>query len=291
VFGDLVIDESIAVERINGRPLNTLVYQDNVKNQFGIQEIEADEIVVRKTLAVDQIDGIKFSRDNLILDGEKQVFPGNYPLKNARINQLSTQKINGLASEEFLSKISTKFAKKVPEKLKQLECESIDIKKLLNNVDFRKRIQHSLRTNEDQIISGETKIDRLKVKQVIFQGPAELSGTNLENLVSISNPGEKQEIFQDVKFGQELLEVNQLFVMDRINNVQFVDGVAQVLRKNYHEMQVVRGEKIFDEILLFGPINLQVIFLEKFWVISLVITRLNSSQNFREKSEARRWKE
>jgi hypothetical protein len=260
VFGDLVIDESIAVERINGHSLNTLVYQDNVKNQFGIQEIEADEIVVKKTLAADQIDGIKFSRDNLILDGEKQVFPGNYPLKKASINQLSTQKINGLTSEEFLSKISTKFAKKVPEKLKQLECESIDIKKLLNNVDFRKRIQHSLRTNEDQVISGETKIDRLKVKQVIFQGPAELSGTNIENLVSISNHGEKQEIFQDVKFGQELLEVNQLFVMDRINNVQFVGGVAQVLRKNYHEMQVVTGEKIFDEILLFGPINLQVIF-------------------------------
>jgi hypothetical protein len=42
---------------------------------------------------------------------------------------------------------------------------------------------------------------------------------------------EKQEIFQDVKFGQELLEVNQLFVMERINNVLFVGGVAQVLRK------------------------------------------------------------
>jgi hypothetical protein len=76
-----------------------------------MQEIEADEIVVRKTLAADQIDGIKFSRDNLILDGEKQLFPGKYPLKKARINQLSTQKISGLASEEFLSKISTTFAK------------------------------------------------------------------------------------------------------------------------------------------------------------------------------------
>jgi energy-coupling factor transporter ATP-binding protein EcfA2 len=140
-------------------------------------------------------------------------------LKKARINQMSTQKINGLASEEFLSKISTKFAKKILEKLKQLECESIDIKKLLNNVDFRKRIQHSLRTNEDQIISGETKIDRLKLKvQAIFQGPVKIFGT-------------KQEIFQDVKFGQELLEVNQLLVMERINNVLFVGGVAQVLRK------------------------------------------------------------
>ncbi len=98
---------------------------------------------------------------------------------------MSTQKINGLASEEFLSKISTKFAKKILEKLKQLECESIDIKKLLNNV---------------------------------FQGPVKFFGT-------------KQEIFQDVKFGQELLEVNQLLVMERINNVLFVGGVAQVLRK------------------------------------------------------------
>jgi hypothetical protein len=31
-------------------------------------------------------------------------------------------------------------------------------------------------------------------------------------------------------------------------------------------MQVVSGEKIFDEILLFGPINLQVILLIKFIV-------------------------
>ncbi len=76
-----------------------------------------------------------------------------------------------------------------------------------------------------------------------------ISGTNLENLVSISIPGEKQ----DVKFEKELLEVNQLFVMERINNVLYVGGVVQVLRKNYHEMQVLSGEKIFDEILLFGP--------------------------------------
>jgi hypothetical protein len=41
--------------------------------------------------------------------------------------------------------------------------------------------------------------------------------------------------------------------MERINNVLYVGGVAQVLRKNYHEMQVVSGEKIFDEILLFDP--------------------------------------
>jgi hypothetical protein len=84
VYGDLVIDESIAVERINGRPLNTLVYQGNVKNKFGMQEIEADEIGLASQEFLSKISTIN---KNLQLEGGYRI-DGAITIKS----QLSSRK-------------------------------------------------------------------------------------------------------------------------------------------------------------------------------------------------------
>lgn len=251
----LSVDDILNVQTINGKPISDLVYTKSSKNRR-MKSIKARKILVKKELFVDgKIDGIEMAEDNLIMNVPRQV------LRPMKINRLAVKNINpinvnGLNFNDFFTLLKRKVDPKIPNMIHELEVETVDIMKLLNNKNFTSVALNSLKMNGPQIIQAPLNVKQLRANSLNFDKSAEsISKIPISNLIDVNDP-KPIEIFQDIRFVKPL-ETTQLFVRNRINNISIKDGKLQVLRAAGVDEQIVTGEKIFENVILKEPIVLR----------------------------------
>lgn len=264
-FDELIIEESLNVQKINGQFIKDLVYSNHVKNMGKIKAIEAKEVVVLDRMLVqNRIDGVKFTTSNVLLKNQNQQFG------SAKINKLTAKSIvvqnsiNSVSYPEFQNFLNQKLKKKY-RNLLNITVDSLTISSLLNNINVENLVENTLKVQGDQIITGDIKIKEIKTNGVIFvkESFSLLSGVPLNQLV-LTNDTTRVIIDQDISFTQDELLIKDLFVAERLNNIKVIDGRLNVLRLNSSEVQVITGDKTFESVKLMNPIKLQVKIFQKF---------------------------
>lgn len=264
-FDELIIEDSLNVQKINGQFIKDLVYSNHVKNMGKIKAIEAKEVVVLDRMLVqNRIDGVKFTTSNVLLKNQNQQFG------SAKINKLTAKSIvvqnsiNSVSYPEFQNFLNQKLKKKY-RNLLNITVDSLTISSLLNNINVENLVENTLKVQGDQIITGDIKIKEIKTNGVIFvkESFSLLSGVPLNQLV-LTNDTTRVIIDQDISFTQDELLIKDLFVAERLNNIKVIDGRLNVLRLNSSEVQVITGDKTFESVKLMNPIKLQVKIFQKF---------------------------
>lgn len=256
---NLTINGPIKIKSINGRPVTDLVYTTNSRNTQ-LRDVIANEVVVTKELSVNgKVDGVEVREDNVLLKQPQQI------LRPMTVNNLSVKtlsevvEINGLPFDEIMKLLHGKVDPKIPNMINELTVDTMTIERFLNDRNFTAMSVNSMKTSGDQVVTGAKTIGHLKANNVFFRKALRdqrISGTPLAMLVNVNDTRQKIEIKQDIRFTDEL-NVNRLFVTERINNVNVKDGFIQVMRKRGPTSQTVTGEKFFDTVHLLSPIVLQ----------------------------------
>lgn len=252
----LIVNESLIVESINGRSMADLVFRVSSKNRR-MKSIVARQVTAKEAFFVNgKLDGIEMSEDNLILNNSRQdLSPMN--VKKLTVKNINHAKVNGMAFNDFIALLKRKIDPKIPNLIHELDVESIKIEKLLNDRNFTLLAINSLKSTGTQFLTAPIKVKSLKIKELNFDQSLEqkISDVPLGNLIDITNP-KPIEILQDIRF-VEPLEVNQLIVKDRINNVNIKEGKILVLRTNGVDEQTITGVKTFSTVNLLEPIVLR----------------------------------
>lgn len=252
----LIVNESLIVESINGRSMTDLVFRVSSKNRR-MKSIVARQVTAKEAFFVNgKLDGIEMSEDNLILNNSRQdLSPMN--VKKLTVKNINHAKVNGMAFNDFIALLKRKIDPKIPNLIHELDVESIKIEKLLNDRNFTLLAINSLKSTGTQFLTAPIKVKSLKIKELNFDQSLEqkISDVPLGNLIDITNP-KPIEILQDIRF-VEPLEVNQLIVKDRINNVNIKEGKILVLRTNGVDEQTITGVKTFSTVNLLEPIVLR----------------------------------
>lgn len=253
----LTVDGPIKVQTINGRPISDLVYKSGRRNAK--MDIIANEILIKKELKVNEkIDGLELREDNVLLNKPRQVLRPLTIEKLTAKNVFEVAQLNAMPIDEFFKLLRLKVDQKIPNMIHQLTVDSMTIGRFLNQRNFTAMLINSLKTVGDQVLTGPTTINKLKVNNVGFRKMPrfhQISGIHLMDLVNV-NSTENIMINHDMQFINEL-SANRLTVLERINNVMVKDGRLQVLRKRGPTQQRVTGEKFFDNVHLMSPILLQ----------------------------------
>lgn len=255
----LVVAGPLKVETINGRPITDLVYKSSHRNQ-NMKDVIANEILINDELFVKRtIDGVELVEDNVILDRQSQILRPFDIEKMTVANAFNVGVVNNLLFEEFFKLLRRKNDRKIPNMINELNVETMTIEELLNQRNFTAMAINSLKTSGDQHLLGVTNIGQLRANRIIFEeGLREpmISDVELSNLININDTRQPVDILQDISFVNEL-NVNRLFVSERVNHIKVKDGQLQVLRKQGPSHQIVTAEKFFDQVNLLSPILLQ----------------------------------
>lgn len=255
---NLTLNGPINIQSINGHPISSLVYRANRRNK-NLKNIIANEVLLKQELFVNgKVDGVEVLGDNVLMNQPQTLRPMKIEsLRTKRVDGLET--FNAIPFQEFLTMLHRKVDKKIPNNIHQLTVDNLFIGKFLNRRNFSAISINSLKAFGAQIVSGVKFIDKLTANNLRFMKvlrDQKISNVPLSALINVNETRQQMVISQDIRFTEDL-EVNNLIVDERINNIRVRNGDLQVMRKRGRSRQVVTGEKTFDVVHLLSPIVLQ----------------------------------
>lgn len=135
-----------------------------------------------------------------------------------------------------------------------LVLNNIIVKGQINGIDFNYLIENALKTNIDHQELG-AKINIRSLEGAFLEtADGKLSNRNLLAIANIRN--DTITLKQSMRFTKPL-EVNNLYVFNRLNHIHIEDGEIDALFKRSQQLQVITGLKDFESISLLNPIVLQ----------------------------------
>lgn len=195
---------------------------------------------------------MKLSPDTVLLKIEDQVLKGDFEISEINTILLEAELINDLSFGKLKEIVA--FENKTintPYMLSQLTVENAFIEGLINNVNFNSLVTDTLKLTGEQTLSGAFQISNLETID-ISTSPS-IASDILNQLITIDEGS--FEINQEVQF--ENLNLKSIVIGERLNNINVLDDELLVLLLDSPKMQRVTGDKLFSNVELMGPINLQ----------------------------------
>lgn len=254
LINTLIVDKVLDIKTINGKQVSDIVYQDNRRN-IKMKNIKANEIGIKEEVYVNEkVDGVEMAPDNVLMNiPEQSLRPMS--VKKINVRSLDTLKVNDQYFDDFFKLLRRKVDQKIPNMIHQLNVDSLNVKNLFSGENVTEIFINSLKTVGTQFINGNIDIQNLYTNGIIFERTLEaISKIPISHLINIKDNNPVQ-ILQDVQFEQEV-DTNDLFVEERINNINVRNGELQVVRKRGLAEQTVTGEKHFNVVSLKEPIML-----------------------------------
>ncbi|XP_070504102.1 uncharacterized protein clos, partial [Chironomus tepperi] len=250
----LIVDKFIDVKTINGKHISDIVYQDNRRN-IKMKNIKANEIGIKEDLFVNgKVDGVEMSPDNVLMNIPDQSLRPMF-VEKLNVRSLDTLKVNDQYFDDFFKLLRRKVDEKIPNMIHQLNVDALNVKELFNGENITDIFINSLKTVGPQFINSNVNIQNLYTNGIIFERTLEaISKIPISHLINIKD-NKPVQILQDVQFEQDV-DVNDLLVEERINNINVRNGELQVMRKRGLTEQTVTGEKHFNIVSLKEPIML-----------------------------------
>jgi len=254
LINTLIVDKIMDIKTINGKQVSDIVYQDNRRN-INMKNIKANNIGIKEDLYVNEkVDGVEMSPDNVLLNIPDQNLRPMY-VEKLNVRSLDTLKVNDQYFDDFFKLLRRKVDQKIPNMIHQLNVDTLNVNELLNGENITDIFINSLKTVGTQFINTTLDIQNLHTNGIIFERTLEsISKIPISHLINIED-NKPVQILQDVQFEQEV-DMTDLFVDERINNIKVKNGELQVLRKRGLAEQTVIGEKHFNIVSLKEPIML-----------------------------------
>ncbi|XP_055531237.1 uncharacterized protein LOC129722051 [Wyeomyia smithii] len=255
---DLIVEENLEVKFINGYASETLLHTTDDFRLLKDVKLHVPEVEINGELFVQNlIDGIRFTEDNVLIDGKDQVFTN----KTLRVDKLVVKnlvasKLNSTDTDVIMA-YAQRSSKPCSSQYREIHVNDLEITGLINDVDFNHLAKHALQKTGNQTITGEWIFDKVYASRIIVPNER-LSGVELNSLV-LTEPTGNQSYFtvrQDVQF-TEPVYFESLQVDERVNHIPVIDGKLQVLLQNSDEPQLMTGTKTFDNVKLLSPIDLR----------------------------------
>lgn len=195
---------------------------------------------------------MKFSPDTVLLKNEDQILKGNFTIPAINTVLLEAELINDLTFGK-LKDIVAYENKSInsPYVLSQVATENAFIEGSVNNMNFNSLVTDILKLTGEQSFSGALKISNLETVD-ISTSPS-IASNILNQLITIDEGS--FEINQDVQFDN--LNLKSIIIGERLNNINVLDDELLVVLLDSPKMQRVTGDKLFSNVELMGPINLQ----------------------------------
>jgi hypothetical protein len=217
--------------------------------------VHANDVILEEGLFVaGTIDGVAFTPENVILQNTNQTLSGTFAAPNVVVQRMETANLQGQPVESTLRLMYELLeTTKIPLKFESIETENLVLDGTFNGLDLLALNEITLKNKGDQHLDSEYDIGVLKTPQLLTQN--HISDQLLSNVVRIDSGA--FVINQEIQFVGPL-EVKDLLVEERINNINVRDGKLDILVKRSPDLQIVTGDKVFERLRLLGPIVLQV---------------------------------
>lgn len=212
---------------INNINPNNILHKD--ANNYIKELLIEGQVNFNNTLkVVGLLNGVKFAKNQILLNTGDQRINTNLIGKNLTIDYLSSLNSDDLHSRDTYN-ITTK---------------SFIIDGLINNINISNLVESALKTSGHQEINAQYVFDNLKVNDL---RTITLAGKRVpEDFIFIK--GEPQEVEHDVQFESGVI-FNKLFVKKRLNNINVDnDGKLDVLLKNVSYTQYIDGYKLLENV-------------------------------------------
>ncbi|XP_053685730.1 uncharacterized protein LOC128735261 [Sabethes cyaneus] len=259
----LIVEDHLDAKFLNGYASETLLHTTDDFTKLKNVVLFAPEVEIKGELFVQNlIDGIKFTEDNVLIDGLDQDFTGKtlrvnkLAVKNLVTNKLNSTNVNiTTSSAQPTSKRNSSTMRQA--QYREIHVKDLELTGLLNGVDINYLDKHALKRVGNQVITGEISFDKIIASKVVVPSNR-LSGVELNSLVLTEPIGDHNyfTVRQDVEFTQPVY-MEHVDVDERVSHIPVIDGKLQVLLQNSEEPQLVTGAKTFDNVRLLSPINLR----------------------------------
>ncbi|XP_039440737.1 uncharacterized protein LOC120421572 [Culex pipiens pallens] len=264
----LIVDDRLSVKFLNGYASETLLRTNGDPRLLKDVDLYVSEVEVRGDLFVNNlIDGIRFTPDNVLINGADQTFSAktmyvdHLVVKNLvtpKLNNTDVDQVTALIEQASKLRSRSRAAQQdYPSRLREIRVKNLTLTGLTNDVDMAYIDQYALKTVGDQVITAPFNFDNIVVDNVTAPNNR-LSGIDLNFLVLTEPTSEYPDfkVRQDVQFLKPV-QMDNVQLYDRINHIPVIDDELQVLLRDSKEPQLITGTKTFDYVELLGPIFLQ----------------------------------
>ncbi|XP_025829762.1 uncharacterized protein LOC108740183 isoform X2 [Agrilus planipennis] len=235
------IDNKIKPKFVNEHPAEELIYTDGnnlIKNLTVI-----GNVVFEKGVKVEGLlQNIKFDKDNILLINTDQKFKGFLEMQNIDAENVTVDTIN-----DFKPKRSISLGK-----YKEIHVENLTIDGLINNVSITDIERNAIK------IFGNQEIDSTKYYfQHLF-----VNDFRAKTIETVKIPqdlllinGGNYQLHNSIEFNN--LTVKNLIVNENLNAIPVKNGKLDVILVDLDEEQRITGHKIFENVQVLNPIDLQ----------------------------------
>lgn len=238
-FENLTIDTTLEFRQINGRPVDTLLFK-NRDHYF--ETLVVDNILIQKNLGTGFVNNATFDSSILILNNTDQYFDF-LDVNNLKSNSVNSATLNNV---DVNQKPGTSYYNS------DGDLNIPDLKTgTLNGINVAMLYENTLKKYGDQEVIADYEIPELHASD--FIGP-ELANVRPENVIDIKRGS--YILDQDIALKKQL-QVEDLRIINRLNNILVENGELQVILKDSDKPQKVLGKKVFESVELLEPMNLQ----------------------------------
>lgn len=239
-------------KRLNDSMLQNDMNSSQIDVEFESQGmptiLTVNELTVSGSVFAETINGHKF--ENLVCEGSDLVVH-NFTVDKLIINDAQ----NVEAIEQMLLESDERVKRDAPVDPSEepLNLNNVIVDGMVNGINFTFFVENVLKTNGDQSLEATINFGQLRAKS-IQTNDGKISNVELISIARIN--ANKIELRSPVRFTQ-VLEVDNLEVRERIDEISIVDSKLDVLLKRSRHPQVISGLKQFESIVLLEPITLQ----------------------------------
>ncbi|KRT79229.1 hypothetical protein AMK59_8134, partial [Oryctes borbonicus] len=186
----------------------------------------------------------------LLRTGDQDIYGNVSAWKNIKICNATSNFLNKFDLKEVVANSAD-----IINNLEILKVKKLTVAGFLNGKDVALLNQYALRTSVSQQVLEECFFENLDLVNLFVNDY--LSGMKPEDAFTI-HVGEFHLINKDVLFTGDL-SAEKIIIKQMLNHLKIdEDGVLPFLLKNTSEEQYVTGSKVFEEVTVVNPLNLQV---------------------------------
>lgn len=217
-----------------------------------VNVLELDELTIGKMIVMDSINGHPFA--DLVLTHRdlnvSEVVVDELILTN-RSNYMEIMSKKNLIDDDLVGAATDNFAAPATGVVDTLKVNSLIVDGFINRLDLSFLNEHVLKIRGDQVLESEINFEFLQAASL---QSVSISQKQVDHIVrTMDGPF---TVDQPIQFANPVF-INELWVKDRINNINVAQERFDILLKRADYDQVIHALKIFNEVKLLNPIVLQ----------------------------------
>ena len=255
IENDNELNASLKIENVEVEVFETKMINERNATELlhTFDDIILNELVINGDVFVEnfsvggKVNGVKMDKTNILLMSGDQILSSDMCVENVAVERIYTERINGARLQE----LEENYNMTNLEAFLDLSVRNLTVGGLINDVDVQTLDKHALKLSGNQTVEGDYIFEVLVVENVTCE---KMSGKTIpDDFVTIKNGD--HEIKSHVHF-HENLTINHLIVENRLNDIGVSDdGKLDVLLSDSQETQHITGRKVFNNVTLLSPIN------------------------------------